>query len=129
MKHKFFRSGIPVILGLMVCSLSLFAHHGNAAFDYTKKVSVSGTVTEWVWANPHSRLKLDVKDANGEIVHWIIEAANPQDLARQGWAHDSFKSGDQLSAMVIQAKNGVTVGRFVGGDNIILNGKPFPGNQ
>jgi hypothetical protein len=129
MKRKFFSTALPILLGLMVCSLSLFAHHGNAAFDYTKKVSVSGTVTDWVWANPHSRLKLDVKDANGEIAHWIIEAANPQDLARQGWAHDSFKAGDQLSAMVIQAKNGVTVGRFVGGDSIMLNGKPFPGNQ
>jgi hypothetical protein len=129
MKHRFFRLGFAALTGLMACSLSLFAHHGNAAFDYSKKVSVSGIVTEWVWANPHSRLKLDAKDANGEIVHWIIEAANPQDLARQGWTHDSFKPGDQLSAMVIQAKNGVTVGRFVGGDNIILNGKPFTGDR
>src|SRR5690242_7278559 len=101
MKHKFFRMAIPLAAILVLCSLSVFAHHGNAAFDYTKKVSVSGVVTEWIWANPHSRLGVDVKDEKGQTVHWIIEAANPQDLSRQGWTHNSFKPGDQLSAMVI----------------------------
>ena len=40
-------------LGCLIVSRSLFAHHGNAAFDETKYLTITGTVTEWFWANPH----------------------------------------------------------------------------
>jgi hypothetical protein len=110
---------------LLVPSVSLFAHHGNASFDYDKKVPVSGTVTQWIWANPHSLLRLDVKDDKGEVTHWVVEAGGPQDMARQGWSRDSFKPGDEVTFTVIQAKNGQHIGRFTGQDNITVNGKPF----
>ena len=118
---------IPYLcLALVLVSAPLFAHHGNAAFDYNKKVTVSGTVIDFLWANPHSILRFDAKDDKGEVTHWVVEAGGPPDMARQGWAHNSFKPGDQVTVTVIQAKNGTPIGRFVGNDNIILNGKPFP---
>ena len=114
---------------LVSVSVSVFAHHGNAAYDYDKKVTVSGTVTEYIWANPHCWLKFDAKDENGQVKHWIVEASNPPDQTRQGWSHDSFKPGDQVTITMIQVKNGNPIGRFIGqnqGGNIILNGKQFP---
>jgi len=115
--------------GLLVFSVPLFAHHGNAAYDYDKKVTASGTVTDFIWANPHCWLKFDAKDENGEVKHWVVEASNPPDQTRAGWSHDSFKPGDQVTVTMIQVKNGQPIGRFVGqnqGGKIILNGKPFP---
>jgi Family of unknown function (DUF6152) len=116
----------PLALGFIVIAATSFAHHGNASFEYTKKVRLSGTVTEWSWANPHSWLKLDSKDENGDVKHWIVEAGNPADMARQGWAHNSFKPGDELTITVICAKNGQPIARVNGRDPVVLNGKPFP---
>jgi hypothetical protein len=126
MRNRLLRAILPLCVALVLASAPLFAHHGNAAFDYNKKVTVSGTVTDFLWANPHSILRFDAKDDKGELTHWVVEAGGPPDMARQGWTHNSFKAGDQVTVSVIQAKNGAPIGRFVGNDNIILNGKPFP---
>lgn len=116
----------PLALSVLLATFAmpLFAHHGNAAYNYDKKITISGTVTEWIWANPHCWLKLDSKDENGEVTHWILEAAAPPTIGPQGWAHNSFKPGDQVTAVVIQVKNGQPIGRFEGA--VTLNGKPFP---
>ena len=128
-KNKLLAAALGICAGLFPLSAQLFAHHGNASFDYSKKVTVSGVVTDWLWANPHSILNFDAKDEKGEIVHWTVEAGGPPDMARQGWTRNSFKAGDQVTVTLIQAKNGRPIGRFVGNDNIILNGKPFPPND
>ena len=125
MRHKLAMIFV-VAIGLFMISTSLFAHHGNAAYETDKKVSVSGTVTAWLWANPHCFLKIDGKDDKGEQTHWIVETSNPQDMARQGWDRNSFKPGDEVSLTIIPAKNQRSIGRFVGKDNFLLNGKPFP---
>ena len=125
MRHKLAMIFV-VAIGLFMISTSLFAHHGNAAYETDKKVSVSGTVTAWLWANPHCFLKIDGKNDKGEQTHWIVETSNPQDMARQGWERNSFKPGDEVSLTIIPAKNERSIGRFVGKDNFLLNGKPFP---
>ena len=124
--NKLFARFLLLSAGLVIVSAPVLAHHGNAAFNYDKKITVSGIVADWLWANPHCLMKVDVKDDKGEISHWTIEAGGPPDMAREGWTHNSFKLGDEITATVIQAKNGEPIGRFVGQNNIILNGKPFP---
>ncbi len=63
-------AGLALAAGVLIMSVPLFAHHGNAAFDTSKKLTLKGTVTEWVWANPHCWLKFDVKNDKGEVTHW-----------------------------------------------------------
>jgi len=55
------RSSVLVAVGLLAVSIPLFAHHGNASYDNTE-VTIKGTVTAWLWTNPHSFLKVDVND-------------------------------------------------------------------
>ena len=56
--------GIVVALaGLIAAPSSLVAHHGAATFDIAAEMTLKGTVTEWLWFNPHCFLKFDVKDA------------------------------------------------------------------
>lgn len=100
-----------VTVGLLVVSIPLSAHHGNAAYATGKVITVKGLVTDWIWANPHCWLKVDTKDEGGEVTHWIIEAGNPPDMTRQGWAKTSLKPGDSVTVTLIQAKNGTPVGR------------------
>src|ERR1700739_400069 len=117
-----------MVVGLFTVSVPLFAHHGNAAYATGTKITVRGTVTEWFWANPHCFLKLDAKDEKGEVQHWIVEASNPPDMTRQGWAKTSFKSGDAVVVTMMIPKNGTPgIGRFVSEPNsVVLNGQPFP---
>ena len=112
---------IPVIF--VAVSVPLFAHHGSASYDTSKTVVVTGTVTEYIWANPHVFLKVDAKDSSGETVHWVIEAQNPVTQMSRGWSRNTFKPGDEVTVEVLPAKNGQPVGEFK--DRIVINGKQF----
>jgi hypothetical protein len=116
------------LLGVPLIPLS--AHHGNAAYESAKEVTITGTVTEWLWANPHCFLKVDVKDAGGNVQHWVIEALNPPDMVRRGWAKNSFKPGDDVTVTLWQARNGSPIGRFRGDKSVVLaNGQAFSMNE
>jgi uncharacterized protein DUF6152 len=121
-------TALPVMtLILAISSLPLFAHHGNAAYDVSKTITVKGVVTEWFWANPHCLLKIDSKDEKGEIQHWVMEANNVPSMSKVGWTKSSFKPGDEVTVTMTPPKNGSPVGRIIAGGNntIVLNGKPF----
>jgi hypothetical protein len=67
-----------------------FAHHGAPAlYDVLHPINVKGTVTEFVWSNPHAQIYMDVKDPSGKVVNWAIETVGPGALAKAGWATKS----------------------------------------
>jgi hypothetical protein len=101
------------LIAALFVSVPLFAHHGNAAFDVGKKLTLKGTVTEWVWANPHCWLKFDVKDDSGKTVNWVAETSNAADMIERGWSKQLFKAGDQVSVTLEPVKNGKPVGRVL----------------
>ena len=99
----------PVIC-ILVWS-SGFAHHGtSASYDASKTITVVGTVTEFVWSNPHAHILFDVKDETGSIVHWAAEGSSPTNWAKQGWRKDSLKAGDQITITMHPSKAGTPVG-------------------
>jgi hypothetical protein len=100
------------IVGLLVVAWPLGAHHGGASFDTTKELTLQGTVTEWIWANPHCFLKFDAKDDTGTVRNWVVETGNPTDMSRSGWARTSFKVGDMVAVTVQPVKSGAPVGRI-----------------
>ena len=96
--------------------LSAFAHHGNSAYDETARVPIKGTVTEFVWTNPHSQIYLDVKDKSGKTVNWGVETNSPAILGRAGWTKSSIKPGDEVTIILCPAKNGAPVAYIGTGD-------------
>ena len=66
---------------------TLFAHHGTSVtYQLDKTMTLNGTVTEWDFAYPHPQLYFDVKDDQGNVVHWGGEIApNPAQLVQAGW--------------------------------------------
>ncbi len=102
-----------VAAGLLIVSVPLVAHHSNVNFDTGKEITMQGTVTEWVWANPHCFLIFDVRDDNGSVVHWIAESSNPPGMARKGWSNQSLKPGDEVTVTVEPVKNGSPLGRML----------------
>lgn len=95
---------------LLLISMPLLAHHGNAAYDDKNPITIKGTVTEFAWTNPHVQIYLDVKDEKGKVVHWSVETYSPGKLIRAGWTKEAIKPGDQVSINLIPAKNGAPVG-------------------
>ena len=99
------------------------AHHGTGTYDSTKSVTLSGSVTEFAFVNPHAALYFDAKDANGKVVNWAIEMNSPGVLARAGWTKKMFKVGDQITITVRPAKAGTPVGLINRQKPVIVNGK------
>ena len=104
--------GIAFTVAGVLTSTPLVAHHGAASFDTSKEVTLKGTVTEWIWANPHCFLKFDAKDDTGTVRNWVVETQNPTDMTRRGWARTSFKVGDPVSVTMQVVKSGAPVGRI-----------------
>ena len=125
MNTKFRVLWMVLALGILAGSMTLFAHHGNAIYDETKAVTVNGTVTEWLWANPHCLLQFDAKDDKENTVHWTAEVSNPPDMINRGWSKKMFKPGDEATITMIVAKSGEPIGRIA---RITLNGKTYEGN-
>ena len=111
MRHTLRAIGIAA--GILAASASTVAHHGAATFDTGKELMLEGTVTEWVWSNPHCFLKFDVKDKDGTVRNWTGETSNPPDMVNRGWSRRSFKAGDQVTATVEPVKSGNPVGRLL----------------
>jgi len=122
------RLGIVVVMVAGVAfTAPLFAHHGAASFDSANMVTLKGTVTEYVWSNPHVLVKVDAKDDNGNVVHWVLEAWNPVTQSSRGWSKNTFKPGDEVSLDIARAKNNQPVGEIRG--RIVINGKEFKESQ
>ena len=94
-------------LGLLLCTVPMLAHHSFAAeYDSAKPVTLTGTVTNVEWMNPHARFYIDVKDEKGEMANWELELGSPNGLMRQGWTRNSLKKGDQVTITGSLAKDG-----------------------
>jgi hypothetical protein len=110
--RKAFILVLAIALLSIAGSTSLSAHHGSASFETTKDVTLKGTVTEWLWANPHCFLKVDVKDETGAVKNWNLELGNPTDISSRGYRRNLFKAGDTVTVVIQAVKNGSPVGRI-----------------
>ena len=104
------RAGFLAGVCLLVVSVPLFAHHGNAEY-VGKQVTVKGTVTAWIWTNPHSILKVDVPDDKGNVVHWICENNAPSTLVNFGYTAKTLKPGDLVTVVMDATAKDTPVGR------------------
>ena len=111
---------ITVLLSLIV-SVSLFAHHGNAAYE-AKTVTLKGTVTAWLWTNPHVLLKLDVKDDSGNVVHWVGELVAPSNMINFGFTAGTLKPGDEITIVTSDvSRSGAPIARLA--QIVLANGQ------
>jgi hypothetical protein len=95
-----------VVTGLLLLSVSLSAHHGQAGYNVTGTVTVTGAVTEFQFVNPHSIVNLEVKDDKGETQTWQGELTSPNHLIRADWTATTLKPGDKVTMSGYRAKSG-----------------------
>jgi len=87
-----------VAAALLALPAGVAAHHSFAVFfDPSKSITITGTVTEFRFTNPHGTIALDVKGADGRIEKWRAETNAPVILVRRGWTRDVIKPGDVVT--------------------------------
>jgi hypothetical protein len=90
------RSSLFVMLILVAGSA--YAHHSAPVFyKVVERVTVSGTVTEFRFSNPHAILKFEVTGESGKIEQWTAETTSPSILRRRGWSQTSFTPGEKVT--------------------------------
>ena len=103
MRRKLMHAALAVLL----VGPAAYAHHPfDAEFDSTKPVTLTGTVKEFEWRNPHSGIHLDGRDGSGKSGEWLVELANVPDLTKAGWTAMSMKPGDKITVEGWRAKDG-----------------------
>jgi len=118
---------VPFTFGIVLSVMPLFGHHGTgASYDQKKWVKLDGTVTEFLWRNPHSSLYLQGKDDAGKTVNYSIEMFSPGQMVKQGYTRNIFKVGDHVVIEVHPSFTNPGVGECLG-CKILVNGKE-PGN-
>jgi hypothetical protein len=98
---------LVMLVGFLMVSVSLFAHHGTGvSYDMHKTISLKGVVTKFVYTNPHSQLYFDVTDEKGNVVHWATEMSNPFNLEAHGYTRKQL------------------LGKFAPGTTVTVTGSP-----
>jgi uncharacterized protein DUF6152 len=106
--------GKALALGALLAAIPLFAHHGGTSlYDISKQVTLDGTVTEFLWSNPHVEISFDAKDDSGKATHWILEASSPPVMVSHGWSRKSLQTGDVIKVTFNPAKSSANVGRLI----------------
>jgi hypothetical protein len=109
---------------ILLFSAGSSAHHGTAAaYDLNQTVSITGTVTDFQFTNPHVLIFFDVMDQDGVVVTWSAGLTSPLRVARSdGWSKDTLKPGDQISITGYPARSGAP---SLWVEQIFLDGKPL----
>ena len=101
-----------LVVGVVwVTSVPAIAHHASAPFyDSEQSVEAVGTVTRFVFRNPHSFLYVDAEGEGGEVVQWEIEMGASVMMSRRGWTPDTIQAGDQIRVVGQPSRAPGTVG-------------------
>lgn len=94
------------LLATVVLTAPAFSHHSNVAFEVTKVDTVTGVVTEFLWRNPHTWLKVMATDGKGGKAEWGLEGRAPGVLLRAGWSKKSLVPGETVTVDYSPAKDG-----------------------
>src|SRR5450755_3369966 len=89
---------LGIASGLLIAAVApAMAHHSFAMFDNNKTITLTGTVKEFEWVNPHSWIHIAVMNPAGTPEEWAIEMGSPGQLAAGGLRKDSLKTGQLIT--------------------------------
>lgn len=104
---------VSTLLLLALSASSAIAHHSDAGIDVHNSVRLEGTITEFVWRNPHVYFKVEATTFSGKTGEWNIQMASIPPLSRAGWTRDSLKPGDEVVVRSHPALDGRQYGVLV----------------
>jgi hypothetical protein len=109
--RKFYLTLAGILL-FSILPAAVFAHHSFSNYDMKTDTTLTGVVTRLEWTNPHTYLYVNVTDAAGKTQEWSVEFAAIGHLMRMGITKDTFKPGDQVTAVGHPARNALNAITF-----------------
>ncbi len=106
MKRPRLTSLLIVLASVVAGAATTTAHHSFTMFDQTKQITLTGTVTEFQWTNPHVFIEIDVSDEKGTVKHWSVEMGSPSILMQSGWKFKDVKAGDKVTVRINPLRDG-----------------------
>jgi len=100
---------VVAVLGAFLASASVDAHHSLAGvYAIGKEAKVTGAFKAFRLVNPHSVMKIDVKNKDGGITEWTFIGGSVQQIARLGLKDDAnaLKPGDEITVTIVPAIDG-----------------------
>jgi hypothetical protein len=91
----------------------VMAHHSFDMFDMTKQMTITGTIKDFQWTNPHTWTWIDVPNDKGGVDTWGIEGMSPNFLGRRGWNKHTLNPGDKVTITIYPLKDGQKGGTFL----------------
>jgi hypothetical protein len=101
------------VLSIAALSGPALAHHSAAMFDFSKTITVHGTVKEFQYTNPHSWLQVLVAGPDGKTVEWGFETEGPSTLLRAGIKAKTFQPGDKVTVVASPMRDGRPAGAWI----------------
>jgi hypothetical protein len=92
--------GSKRVLSIILCLILMppvFAHHGNVIFDRDSVVTIQGTVSRYLWRNPHVYVYVETLDEAGKPVEWQLEGDPTPIMSRSGWTSNILAPGDPVT--------------------------------
>lgn len=102
-----------VAVAIVLAATPALAHHSFTVFDNTKMVTLTGTIKEFQWTNPHTFTWIEVPNPAGVVETWGVEGMSPNYLGRRGWTKNTLKPGDKVSIIMNPLKDGSKGGTFL----------------
>jgi len=90
----------------------VYAHHSLAGvYALGKEAKVTGEFKAFRLVNPHSSLRIDVKDKDGKITEWAIIGGSVTQISRLGLARtadgpNALHPGDEITVTIVPAIDG-----------------------
>jgi hypothetical protein len=100
-------TGFGVSCAILGSACPATAHHSGAAYDHDHPQTVSGTVKQVNWTNPHITfvVETDVKEGP-QAGAWVFEVSSPGVLNRSGWTKRSLQPGDHAIFVYAPLRDG-----------------------
>lgn len=99
-----------LVLTLLSAAVPLSAHH-QWPVSRARLVTVKGTVTDFVWSNPHPMITVEVQ-ANGQTEKWLIGGPALNRMQANGWTRTTVKPGDVITGSGYQFADGQKIIRL-----------------
>jgi hypothetical protein len=104
---------ITLAFAVLLAVESAMAHHSFEMFDMSKVTTITGTIKDFQWTNPHTFTFIDVPNDKGGVDTWAIEGMSPNFLGRRGWTKHTLSPGDKVSITIAPLKDGQKGGTFL----------------
>ncbi|HUK36651.1 MAG TPA: DUF6152 family protein [Vicinamibacterales bacterium] len=102
--------GMAAAMTLVLSGAVISAHHSFAAeFDETKPITLRGTLKSVELINPHGWIHIEVKNPDGGVTEWAIEAGAVNQILKAGLRKADFQIGTEVIVKGFLARNGKPV--------------------